>query len=165
MSVIRKNWDDKITTSKVDGLLSSFDDGELFVEEVFSENILFDDNKIKNASYDQDRGFGLRAVTGDSVKFFHSSNINEDSLNKGINSIKKKIVLGGEKLNSLKTNQSLYESTNPIGLIKLKEKIDFLKKINNYARQQSTAVKEVSVSLNASYQNIEITKKNGDFFL
>ncbi len=164
MSVIRKNWDDKITTSKVDGLLSSFDDGELFVEEVFSENILFDDNKIKNASYDQDRGFGLRAVTGDSVKFFHSSNINEDSLNKGINSIKKKIVLGGEKLNSLKTNQSLYESTNPIGLIKLKEKIDFLKKINNYARQQSTAVKEVSVSLNASYQNIEITKKNGDFF-
>ena len=33
--VIRKNWDDKITTSKVDGLLSSFDDGELFVEEVF----------------------------------------------------------------------------------------------------------------------------------
>ena len=163
MSVIKKNWDNKIATSKVDGLLSSFDDGELFVEEVFSENILFDDNKIKNASYDQDRGFGLRAVTGDSVKFFHSSDINEDSLNKGINSIKK-IVLGGEKLNSLKTNQSLYESTNPIGLIKLKEKIDFLKKINNYARQQSTAVKEVSVSLNASYQNIEITKKKMGIF-
>ena len=164
MSVIKKNWDNKIATSKVDGLLSAFDDGELFVEEVFSENILFDDNKIKNASYDQDRGFGVRAVNGDSIRFFHSSDIDEDSLNKGINSIKKKIVLGGETLNSLKTNQSLYESTNPIGLVKLKEKIDFLKKINNYARQQSTSVKEVSISLNASYQNIEITKKNGDFF-
>ncbi len=164
MSVIKKNWDNKIVTSRVDGLLSSFDDGELFVEEVFSENILFDDNKIKNASYDQDRGFGIRTVNGDSVRFFHSSDIHEDSLNKGINSIKKKIALGCETINSLKTNKSLYESTNPIELVKLQEKINFLKKINDYARKQSTSVKEVSVSLNASYQNIEITKKNGDFF-
>ena len=68
MSIIKKkNWDDKIVLSKVDGLLSKFDDGELFVEEVFSENILFDDNKVKNASYDQDRGFGLRTVKGDSL--------------------------------------------------------------------------------------------------
>ena len=65
MSVIKKkNCDDKIVLSKIDGLLSKFDDGELFVEEVFSENIVFYENKIKNASYDQDRGFGLRTVKG-----------------------------------------------------------------------------------------------------
>ena len=49
MSVIKKDWDDKLVLSKVDGLLKNYDDGELFVEEVFSENILFDENKIKNA--------------------------------------------------------------------------------------------------------------------
>ena len=48
MSVIKKkNWDDKIVLSKIDGMLSKFDDGELFVEEVFSENILFDENKVR----------------------------------------------------------------------------------------------------------------------
>ena len=69
MSIIKKNWNENKTLSKVDGLLKSFQDGELFVEEVFSENILFDDNKIKNASYDQDKGFGLRTVKGDSINF------------------------------------------------------------------------------------------------
>ena len=49
-SVIKKDWDDKLVLSKVDGLLKIYDDGELFVEEVFSENVLFDENKIKNAS-------------------------------------------------------------------------------------------------------------------
>ena len=62
MNLIKKKWDDKLVISKVDGIMSKFDDGELFVEEVYSENILFDDNKIKNASFDQDKGFGLRTV-------------------------------------------------------------------------------------------------------
>ena len=38
MVSIKKNWDDKYVLSEVDGLLNNFDDGELFVEEVFSEN-------------------------------------------------------------------------------------------------------------------------------
>ena len=75
MTNIKKDWDDKLVLSKVDGLLKDFDDGELFVEEVFSENILFDENKIKNASFDQDRGFGLRTVKNDSLNFYHSSDV------------------------------------------------------------------------------------------
>ena len=88
MVSIKKNWDDKYVLSEVDGLLNNFDDGELFVEEVFSENVLFDDNKVKNASYDQDRGFGLRTVRKDSINFFHSSDLSEESLKKGIKSNK-----------------------------------------------------------------------------
>ena len=110
MSVIKKkNWDEKLTLSKVDGLLSRFDDGELFVEEVFSENILFDDNKVKNASYDQDRGFGLRTVKGDSINFYHSSELNEDALNLGIKSINKNINYGCDGKNNLKSNSLLID--------------------------------------------------------
>ena len=117
MSIIRKKkWDDKIVLSKVDGLLSKFDDGELFVEEVFSENILFDDNKVKNASYDKDRGFGLRTVRGDSLNFYHSSELNEDTLNLGIKSINKNIKYGCDGINNLKSNQNLYDSKNPISM-------------------------------------------------
>ena len=165
MSIIKKKkWDDKIVLSKIDGLLSRFDDGELFVEEVFSENIFFDDNKVKNASYDQDRGFGLRTVKGDSINFYHSSELNEDTLNQGLKSINKNIKYGFDGKNNLKSNQDLYESSNPIPMFKLNKKINLLKKINNYARKFSSAVKQVSISLNGSYQNIEISKKNGDFF-
>ena len=165
MSLIKKkNWDDKIVLSKVDGLLSKFDDGELFVEEVFSENILFDDNKVKNASYDQDRGLGLRTVKGDSINFFHSSELNEDSFNKGLISISKNIKYGFDGKNNLMSNQNLYERNNPISMFKLDKKINLLKKINHYARKFSSTVKQVSISLNGSFQNIEISKKNGAFF-
>ena len=133
MSVIKKkNWDDKIVLSKIDGLLSKFDDGELFVEEVFSENILFDENKVKNASYDQDRGFGLRTVKGDAINFFHSSELNEEILNQGLKAINNSIKYGCNGKNNMKSNENLYESNNPISMFKLDRKINTYPYQNRY---------------------------------
>ena len=56
MKLIDTNWDKKIISKEIDKLLSPYDDGELFVEEVFSENILLDDNKIKSSTFDNDKG-------------------------------------------------------------------------------------------------------------
>ena len=88
MKKIKKNWDDKQTIKLVSNFLDTYDDGELFVEEVLSENIFFDDNKIKNASFDHDKGFGLRAVYGEAMKFFHSSDLTEESINRAIKYLK-----------------------------------------------------------------------------
>ncbi|MFL2679282.1 MAG: metalloprotease TldD [Alphaproteobacteria bacterium] len=164
MTLIKKKWDDKLIISKVDGLMSKFDDGELFIEEVYSENILFDDNKIKNASFDQDKGFGLRTVKDDTINFFHSSDLSQESFLYGVKAINNHHTSNVKKKNNLKTNDSLYENNNPISLVSLKKKINLLEKINSYARKLSNKVKEVSVSLNGSYQNIEVIKRNGDFF-
>ena len=90
MSKIKKNWEKKKVTEKIDKLLTGFDDGELFVEEVFSENIVFDDNKIKTSSFNQDKGFGLRAVKQEELKFYHSSNLCDDSLDKAIKYVSNK---------------------------------------------------------------------------
>ena len=49
-------------------------------------------------------------------------------------------------------------------MFSLKKKISVLEKINSFARKLSPIVDQVSISLNGNYQNIEITKKNGDFF-
>ena len=88
MIQIKKNWDDKVVKSCIEEHLLNYDDGELFIEEVFSENILFDDNKIKNASFDHDKGFGLRGVSGESVNFTHNSELSEDAINSAIKFIK-----------------------------------------------------------------------------
>ena len=39
-----------------------------------------------------------------------------------------------------------------------------MEQINAYARNLDSAVKEVSISLNGNYQNIEIIKKDGHSF-
>jgi len=166
MRNINKNWDDRIATKLVDEFLNPFDDGELFVEEVFSENIIFDDNKIRNSSFDQDRGFGIRALYGETTKFFHSTNLESETLKKGFKSVKNYETLkpSTKDPKETKTNKLLYENTNPISLISLNDKISLLESVNDYARKINSMVKQVSVSLNANYQNIEITRKNGNFF-
>lgn len=43
------------------------DDGELFLERSRSEALVFDDGRLKTASYDAAEGFGLRAVRGETA--------------------------------------------------------------------------------------------------
>ena len=163
MKTIKKNWDDAKIANKIDDSLSNFDDGELFVEETFSENVTFDDNKVKSASFDNEKGFGLRGVTGDSVSFYHSSELDDKNVDKALKLLKKKKTANKnlDTNNQLKKNEKLYEPHNPINDFKLDEKIKILENINNYARKLDSSVKEVSVSLNGNYQNVEIFKKDG----
>ena len=163
MKTINKNWNHSKFTKDIDDSLSKFDDGELFVEETFSENVTFDDNKVKSASYDNEKGFGLRGVIDDSVSFYHSSELDETNLKKALTLLKSN---EGENKNlniKDRTNkkEKLYEAVNPINDYKLNEKIKILEKINDYARKKDANIKEVSVSLNANFQNVEIYKKAG----
>jgi len=166
MKLIDTNWDKKIISKEIDKLLSPYDDGELFVEEVFSENILLDDNKIKSSTFDNDKGFGIRTVKKDEIKFYHNSEVNEDTLKKGIKLIKTNRSINTEKLNNkiIKTNKNLYNNINPLNQRSLKQKIDLLEKINSYARKLDSSVKQVSVGINGNFQNVEIVKLGGNTF-
>ena len=42
MKTIKKDWNEEKIKSSVNELLDNFDEGELFVEEVYSENIFFE---------------------------------------------------------------------------------------------------------------------------
>ncbi len=165
MDEIEKFWSKEKSSLLVDKTLSAYDDGELFVEKTVSENLLFDDNKLKNASFDEDKGFGLRVVKDDSIGFAHSSELTDRSLKNAIKAVQS-LDKGGNFGNKapLKTNKKLYSELNPIELIEFKSKISLLEKINSYARSKDQRVKQVSITLAANHQNIEIYKENGEFF-
>jgi TldD protein len=165
MKKIEKLWSEKKTNLLVDKIISRYDDGELFVEKTVSENLLFDDNKLKNASFDEDKGFGLRVTKNDSVGFAHSSELTEDSLNKAAEAVK--TLEHGKKLKThppKKTNRDLYSDQNPLNTIEFKSKVSLLKKINEYARSKDQKVKQVSITLAGNYQNIEVTRGDGVFY-
>ncbi len=48
----------------VNDSLGNADDGELFIELRKSEGLIWDDGRLKSASYDTTQGFGLRAIVG-----------------------------------------------------------------------------------------------------
>ena len=165
MDKIEKHWSTEKSAKLVDETLSSYDDGELFVEKTVSENLIFDDNKIKNASFDEEKGFGLRVVKDDSIGFSHNSELTDASLLKAVNAVKT-LENGSNSKNTIpkKTNNTLYSDENPIQLVEFKSKINLLENINSYARSKDLRVKQVSITLAANYQNIEIYKEGGITF-
>jgi TldD protein len=60
--------------------LEGADDGELFLEYKQSEALLFDNGRLKQASYDTAQGFGLRAVKDEAVGYAHASDLSEAAL-------------------------------------------------------------------------------------
>src|SRR5439155_8904937 len=60
--------------------LKGADDGELFVERRQSEATVWEDGRLKSASFDESQGFGLRAISGETAAYAHSTEISAAAL-------------------------------------------------------------------------------------
>ena len=154
--------DSKIDKIVSDSLLNA-DDGELYLEFCESESFVYDDQRLKSASFDISKGFGLRAISNESTGYAHSSDIDESSLKKASNTVN--FVTKGNKgsFNSSfnRTNKKLYHDVNPINSSLFAEKVETLKKIDEYARKQNPSVKQVSAALNGEWQVVRIYRPGG----
>src|SRR4051812_14695589 len=73
--------------------LEGADDGELFLEYRQSEMLLFDNGRLKQATYDTAQGFGLRAVKDEAVGYAHASDMSEAAIQRAAEAVR--AVQGG----------------------------------------------------------------------
>src|ERR1700678_3296524 len=78
----RTGMDRARVQAQVDGALKGADDGELFLEYSQSESFVFDDNRLKAATFDTSQGFGLRAVAGEATGYAHATELSEDAISR-----------------------------------------------------------------------------------
>jgi len=71
----------------LDDALKGADDGELYVERGISESLTFDDGRLKNASFDTSRGFGLRCVAGETSGFAQSTELTPGALTRAARAV------------------------------------------------------------------------------
>lgn len=142
------------------------DDGELFLELKRSEAISFDDGRIRNASFDVSKGFGIRSVCNELVGYAHSSDISTNALKKACDAatITRKGYQGTMAVSPKRTNTHYYDAIDPLSRQTMAYKVDFLKNIDSYIRQQESSVSQVSLSLLATYQNIMIIRSDGSHY-
>src|SRR4051794_10298024 len=76
----RADLDRARTTQLLNRGLEGADDGELFLEYRQSEALVFDNGRLKQATYDTAQGFGLRAVRGEAVGYAHASDVSEEAI-------------------------------------------------------------------------------------
>jgi TldD protein len=139
------------------------DDGELFLERRRSEALLFDDGRLKTANYDAAEGFGLRAVRGETAGYAHSSEISESALRRAAETARLAVEEGGASLAAppKPTNQRLYPDHDPLGDAAFSVKVETLREIDDFLRALDRRVVQVSASLAASLQEVEILRPEG----
>ena len=79
----------KIISRGLDGA----DDGELFLEYRQAEMLVFDNGRLKQATYDTSQGFGLRAVKDEAVGYAHASDLSEAAIARAADAVR--AVKGG----------------------------------------------------------------------
>ena len=147
----------------LNGLTTGADDGEIYFERNITEALIFDNNNLKTASFNAAEGFGIRTVLGESTGYAHSTEISERALLRAANSAKIVSDIGGGKLAIAprKTNLNQYEQIDPVSEATFGSKVNILKEINEYARSLDSRVFQVSISIAASHQEIEILRPEG----
>ncbi|GIU67181.1 metalloprotease TldD [Candidatus Phycosocius spiralis] len=140
------------------------DDGELFLERARGESFVWDDGRLKSASYDSDGGFGLRVVAGEAAGYAHANEISSASLTRASKaaSIAKRGHSGTLALPPVRTNAKLYSDADPLAAPAFEAKIATLAQIDYYLREKDPRVVQVSVSLAASRKEIAIMRPDGD---
>ena len=139
------------------------DDGELFFERRRSEVFVFDDGRVKNASYDASEGFGLRAVRGETAGYAHSTEISEQALRRAAETARLAVGAGGGTLADAPqaTNKRLYTDEDPMAGAAFNVKVDTLREIDDFARGLDGRVVQVAASMAASIQEVEILRPEG----
>ncbi|MBR9842548.1 MAG: metalloprotease TldD [Rhodobacteraceae bacterium] len=139
------------------------DDGELFLERRRGEVLVFDDGRLRNASYDASEGFGLRAVRGEVSGYAHSSEISESALRRAVETARLAVGDGGGTLaeGPKRTNRQLYTDRDPIADATFPVKIETLREIDAFTRDLDPQVVQVTASVAASHQEVVILRPDG----
>jgi len=139
------------------------DDGELYLEYSESESLTFDNGRLKAGSFNQDRGFGLRAVAGEASGYAHMGEFSQSALKRAADAVST-VARGHAGHYSEapgRTNQQLYQDINPLDHPSFEAKVALLQEIDAYLRDQNSKVRQVMVSLAGSLQQVEILRADG----
>ncbi len=136
------------------------DDGELFLERRVSEALMLDDGRIRSASYDASEGFGLRAVRGEVAGYAHSTHLTDSALRRAVGTARLAVGDGGGVMAPPPggTNRRLYSDADPMADAAFSGKIALLREIDDFLRGVDPRVVQVTASLAASLQEVEILR-------
>ena len=143
--------------------LDGAEDGELFLEYDEAETLLFDNGRLKSGSYSSDRGFGLRSVSGETTGFAHSGEFSEAALKRAADAVSaiSRGTGGTYSEPPQGTNRILYTDANPLSEPGFEQKVKLLQEMDAYLRDKDERVRQVTASLSASWQVVEILRADG----
>ncbi|MDE2384506.1 MAG: metalloprotease TldD [Alphaproteobacteria bacterium] len=147
--------------------LNGADDGELFIERTQSESLVFDDGRLRSASFDESEGFGLRAVSGETAAYAHSSMLNAAALKRAAETCGSILTAGKPAMVDIApapATVKLYGSANPVEALGFAAKVNLMEEVNAFTRSLDPRISQVSVTLASSWQRVTIARGDGSLY-
>ena len=147
--------------------LEGADDGELFLEYRQAEMLVFDNGRLKQATYDTSQGFGLRAVKDEAVGYAHASDLSEAAIARAADAVR--AVKGGYSGSyaepPARTNVQLYGDDNPLGDARpSRPRCGCSRRSTPMRAPRTRACGRCRVSLGATWQVVEILRADGETY-
>jgi len=140
------------------------DEADVFLQSCSRESWFLEDGIVKSGSFDIDRGFGLRVISGEKTGFAYIDEINLKSLEKAAGLAKNIVQDGGQRivrLNNENPMPALYPTDNPLASLAATDKVALLQDIHQQVIAKDARVKQVMVSLSGSYNTILYLHSDG----
>lgn len=147
--------------------LHTADDGELFIEQRQTESFVFDDGRLRSASFDESEGFGLRSVSGETAGYAHSTDLSLASLKRAAQTCTSILSSTRPKMVDLSPSQSsrkLYSSANPVEAMGFAAKVNLLEEVDRFTRSLDPRVSQVSASMAMDWQSVTIVRGDGQIY-
>jgi TldD protein len=139
------------------------EDGELFLEYRESEAVAIDDGRIRSASCDATRGFGLRAVSGEAAGYAHAGELSDAAIARAAETVKavRQGRSGTLEAGPRATNARLYSDANPLAQMDFAARTALLQEIDAFARARDPRVVQVMASIAGEWQAVQIIRPDG----
>ena len=159
-------FDRAAATALLDNATNGADDGELYLERSRSESFVFDDGRLKSASYDTGQGFGLRVVAGEASGYAHASELTVDAIARAAETAgsAKRGYSGTLAEAPRPTNRQLYAPLDPTEAPDFAVKTGLLAEIDTWLRSKDPRVVQVSASLSGTRKQVDILRPGGALF-
>lgn len=133
------------------------DSADIYIQASQDESWYLEDGRVKQGDFSMDRGFGCRVIGGEKVGFAYADDLSTAVLEQASASARSVVSSGSSGQMQVAHSvgvKPLYVSDNPISVYADADKIALMQSIDRYSRQLDPRIKQVFVSLTASYDEV-----------
>ena len=145
-------------------LATSIDYADLYFQHSRHEIWSLEDGMVRDASFNVERGVGVRACSGDKVGFAYSDDIARQPLLQAVQAAKGIAASGGTgSMPAARRTQvaSLYAADDPIPGWTAEQKVALLRELDAVARATDPAVSQVNASISAVHEVVLVVASDG----
>ena len=145
-------------------LQHKLDYADLYFQTSAHESWVMEDGIIKDGSYNLEQGVGVRAINGDKTGLSYSDQITANAIHEAAltaRSISSAGQNGKQKAFSKVAAKAMYKDHQPIQGMSNDDKVQLLKSVDAYIRQQEPQAQNIVVSLSGVYEQVLVAASDG----